>query len=121
MAELRGYQRHDGAAVLEEILDGVWLELRVDHHYDSADLQDAKEGRHVVRPVRQGDDHALFRSHSRVLKHVGIAVGQCLNLTVAQPSGIGKQRGPVSPAFAHPGIEKEVGDVQVRRMFDIHG
>ena len=30
------------------------------------------------------------------------------------------QRGPVSPAFAHPGIEKEVGDVEVRRMFS-HG
>ena len=51
---LRRHQRHGGAAVLEEILDGVGLELRVDHHYDGADLQDAKQGRHVVRPVRAG-------------------------------------------------------------------
>ena len=121
VSPLRGYQRHGGAAVLEEILDGVGLELRVDHHYDRADLQDAKQGRHVGRPVGQGDDHALFRSHSRRAEHVGIAVGQCLNLTVAQPSGIGKQRGPVSPAFAHPGIEKEVGDVELCRMCVSHG
>ena len=64
---LGGHQRHDGAAVLEEILDGVGLELRVDHHYDGADLQDAEQRRHVVGPVGQGDDHALFRSHSREL------------------------------------------------------
>ena len=51
---LRRHQRHGGAAVLEEILDGVGLELRVDHHYDGADLQDAKQGRHEVRPVRAG-------------------------------------------------------------------
>ena len=110
---LRRDQRDGGAAVLEEILDGVRLELRVDHHYDRADLQDAEQRRHVVGPVRQGDDDALFRSHSRRTQHVGIAVGQCLNLTVAQPSGIGQQRGPVAPTFAHPGIEKEVGDVEL--------
>ena len=55
------------------------------------------------------------------LEHVGIAVGQRLNLTVAQPSGIGQQRGPVSPAFAHPGIEKAVGDVELRGKFVRHG
>ena len=49
------------------------------------------------------------------LEHVGIAVGQRLHLTIAQPPGIGMQRGPVSPTLAHPGIEKEVGDVEVRR------
>ena len=100
---LRGYQRHGGAAVLEEILDGVGLELRVDHHYDGADLQDAKQGRHVVRPVGQGDDHALFRSHSRRAEHVGIAVGQCLNLTVAQPSGIGNAARSGLPGLRAPG------------------
>ena len=117
---LRSHQRDGGAAVLEEILDGVGLELRVDHHYDGADLQDAEQGRHVVRPVGQGDDHALFRRHSRRTEHVGIAVGQCLHLTVGPPSGIGQQRGAVAPTFAHPGIEKEVGDVQVRRLFVSH-
>ena len=115
------HQGHDGAAVLEEILDGVGLEVRVDHHYDGPDLQDAEQGRHVVGPVGQGDDDALLRSDSGLREHVGIAVGQCLHFTVAHPSGIGVQRAPVSPAFAHPGIEKEVGDVEMRRMFCVHG
>ena len=111
---MRGmHQRHGGAAVLEEILDGVGLELRVDHHNDGADLQDAEQRRDVVGSVGQGDDHPLFRRHPRRTEHVGIAVGQCLHLAIAQPSGIGLQRGPVAPTLAHPGIEKEVGDVEV--------
>ena len=107
------------AAVLEEILDGVGLELRVDHHYHGADLQDAEQRRHEVGPVGQGDDHALLRRHSRRLEHVGIAVGQRLHLAVGPPSGVGEQRGPVAPAFAHAGIEKEVGDVEVRGLFEV--
>ena len=118
---LRAHQRRRGAAVLEEIPDRVGLELRVDHHYDGADLQDAEQRRHEVGPVGQGDDHALLRRHARRGEHVGIAVRPRLHLAVAPPSGVGQQRGPVSPTLAHPGIEEVLGDIQVGRRFGGHG
>ena len=59
--EAGDYQRDHGPAVLEEVGDRVGLELRVDHHHDGADLQDAEQRRDVVGSVGQSDDHPLFR------------------------------------------------------------
>src|SRR5690606_12630457 len=108
-----GDQRHHRPAVAEEVLDGLRLEFRVDHHHDGADLQGAEQRRHVVRAIGQGDDHPLFGRHSRRTQQVGIAVGLRLHLAITPPSGIGDEGGPVPPTLPHPGIEKEVGDVEL--------
>ena len=102
------HQRGHRPAVLEEVGDRVGLELRVDHHHDGADLQDAEQRRDVVGSVGQSDDHPLFRRHSRRREHVGIPVGQGLHLAVGPASGPGVERDAVSPSLLDPGIEKEV-------------
>jgi hypothetical protein len=113
--------RSAGPTVVEEVPDGVGFELRVDHHYDGTDLQDAEQRPDEIGAVAKRDDHPLLGRHSRRTEHVGVAVRQRLNLAVAPPPGIGEQRGPVSPTLAHPRIEKEVGDVELRGIFDGHG
>jgi hypothetical protein len=114
-------QGDDGAAVLEEVFDRVGLELRVDHHYHGADLQDAEQRSNEIGAVGQGNDHALLRRHARRAQHVGVAVGQRLNFAIGEPARVGDQRGPVSPAFAHPGVEKPVGDVELGGKLVGHG
>ena len=118
---LRRDKGDDGATVLEEVFDRVGLELRVDHHYHGADLQDAEQRSNEVGAVGQGDDHALLRRHARRAEHVGIAVGQRLNLAVGEAARVGDQRGPVSPPFTHPGVEEPVGDVELGGKLVRHG
>ena len=57
-------QRRPGVAV--EVLDGVGLQVRVDHDDDGADFEHPEQGRHVLRSVRERDDDALLRLDARV-------------------------------------------------------
>jgi len=69
--------------------------------------------REIVSDVRRApQDHQAADDRGRDDQHENRG---------AHTERIGQQRGPVAPTFAHPGIEKEVGDVEVRGLFVGHG
>ena len=105
-------ERRDRPGVAEEIGDGLGLELRVDHHYDRPDLQDAEQCRHVGRAVRERDDHPLFGGHAGLLKQMPESICHRLDVAVAQRALIRDQGTTVPQSLADAGVEKVMGDVE---------
>jgi hypothetical protein len=64
------------ARVVEEVFDLVTLEVRVQHHDDGADPEDAEEGAGELGPVLEGDDHPALGTwaYVRAPSSVRIAV-----------------------------------------------
>ncbi len=115
------HEGEDGAGVIEEVVDLVLLQVRVHHHDDGPDLQDAEQGVDELRPVLERDDDPLLGLHPHVAKQVGEAIGRVLDLGVADATAVAEQGSSISPALRHSGVQEVVCDVEPCRRMKRHG
>jgi hypothetical protein len=109
------HERHPRPGVLIEIPDLVRLELRVDHHNDTASSDDPEEGRDEVEPVRHCDQHSFFRPESGFHEQVGVLACAGIDFAVRQSAICCEQRCSVGETFGNTAAEEVLVKVQAIR------
>ena len=73
------------------------------------------------KPVREGEEHALFGQDARALEKVGEPAGHGLHLGVGEIARRGPQRDPVAATLPDPVVEEVIGDVEGFLWRERHG
>ena len=105
----------------EEVLDGIHLEMRVDHHYHCANLQSAEQGGDKLRSVGKRYDDPLLRLDTSTAQRATKAIRQRLNFSIREIPFIGQESRPVSLPFLNTGVEEVAGDIELFGGLKGHG
>ena len=106
------HQGRGGPRVLVEIGDLLRRQLRVDHHYHGANLEDTEQRAHECRAVWERDDHPLLGGDLGLAQEMRETARQPVDLRVGHGSLIRTQRRPRPNTLGEAGSQEIVGDVE---------
>jgi hypothetical protein len=108
-----GHHRHACPAVVEKSCQVLRLEVGIDHHDHSSELQSAKQGPDEIRAIPQGNQNALLLTDPEIPQYPAKPIGQVLDLGIGEHPVIESQGHTIATALINAGVQKPMRDIQL--------